>query len=331
MVIIALLLWDSKLFEQIDVSTPLGLVAFIVAIIFWYLRYKSLHKRQMLRDLRDDKKLKTAQLILEDLHIDTTNLSSEQRYNLALEKLKSKASHRKHLSLFLFVLALVLLFFILGKQWFDTDPSEDKNISEENIISSQSRSERIEYSIDLVLNKDSLLTRIKKGEKTFLNEHCSPPRDIDFYVYADSLNGWYINKNSIIVTPQLRTNCTYKGIFDITDNSFQLKGKVENSGSCVRLLDKIVSYDARGKIVLSYKYEEFKKLNLKVEKSSAIVGKIPYGESTLIDIPKNTLDYKIRIFESNNTPIIISSNRQSNLNYTVSEIENSKLLLTSLK
>ncbi len=303
------------------IGTPLSLIAFIVATVYGYFRYRDVQKRKMLEGLEDSKKIQGAEIILDTFHIDISDMKPKQKYDLAMQKLKDKAKHRMTISVllgFLGVLALIAVLFFNPKD-------ENNSNSIENV--GLTNYETTDYQVFIKIYKDSIAKRTMKDNFEHRNDFCKGARPVDWKVNADKANGWLIDVASINVSHTARSNCTFSGIFDKSVNGYSIRGVVRNSGKCVKVLGEVVSKDSRGKITAHYTHIETKKIRKIVEYEDEIKGKIESGTQVEIIIPENTASYTILLRDKNNEIIELSENIKEQKNYSVTKVGETKLIL----
>jgi len=303
-----------------DVGTPLALIAFIVASVFWYFRYRDLEKRKMLEKLTDDSKVQTAQIILDNLHVDTQNLTDKQKYNLAMQKLKDKARHRMTISIllaFLAVIALIMVLFYNPKEITESSSPLNKQF------------ETVSYRINVEVYQDSVIKREVIGTKEHLNDHCQGSQNIDWRIIADSLNGWHIDITTINAQADLRERSVFSGIFNQSKNGFNLRGIVRNKGKCNEVLGQIVTHDARGKMHIAYSYFEEKLIRSRKPYNKKIEGTFLKGNIKEVEIPENIADYTIILTDEKGNTIELSNGVIDQKKFSVKQVGKTKLIIQS--
>src|SRR6185295_12867024 len=73
------------------VSSGVTLVAFIVAVLAWLYRSKILQVERTIRLAPKNKRAELVERALEFLHVETSTLTREQKYNLALRQIHERA------------------------------------------------------------------------------------------------------------------------------------------------------------------------------------------------------------------------------------------------
>lgn len=73
------------------VSSGLTLAAFVVGVVAWIYKSKIEEREKLIRSAKQDDRAKLVQDALEFFHIETGDLTKEQKYNLAIEQIKNKA------------------------------------------------------------------------------------------------------------------------------------------------------------------------------------------------------------------------------------------------
>ncbi|MCP4108066.1 MAG: hypothetical protein GY749_21390 [Desulfobacteraceae bacterium] len=89
------------------VSSGVTLAAFLAAAATWILKAKSDEKVKLIDSASDENKAKLVQDAMEFFHIDTTGLTKEHRYNIALEQIKERANRFKLIAILICILALI--------------------------------------------------------------------------------------------------------------------------------------------------------------------------------------------------------------------------------
>lgn len=83
-----------------------------------------------------------------------------------------------------------------------------------------------------------------------MNDHCTTPKDVKWVVMADT--NWEIDTSKIKVDiSSISKKSSFEGITFASVDSFVMKGRVVNSGSCFWPFK-----DARGSLKISVKWEE---------------------------------------------------------------------------
>src|SRR5436305_14958046 len=103
----------ARLIQEIPtVSTGLALVALFGVLIAWGYKKWLSHKERVIRGSQSGKQMEALGATLAWFKIDTTQLSSAQKYNLALAQIKAKQSQQRRL--IALSLVSILLFTSLG-------------------------------------------------------------------------------------------------------------------------------------------------------------------------------------------------------------------------
>ena len=123
-----------------------------------------------------------------------------------------------------------------------------------------------EISADTSRDKDSAKpssaenTRTKNLEMKW-NKHCAGDRAVAWEVRAKQ--GWSIDVGTVSVekTSGDRESEFQEDNYVISEDSVVVRGKLVNSGSCVKFLGKVVSKDARGHLAGTLTFVEKRKLD----------------------------------------------------------------------
>ena len=88
------------------VSTGLTLLAFIVATVAWAAKVQTEEKRKLIDSASDEAKASLVDKALDLIHVDTTGLSGDKRYKLAMELIKRRAERFRIIAIVICVFAL---------------------------------------------------------------------------------------------------------------------------------------------------------------------------------------------------------------------------------
>lgn len=90
------------------VTTGLTLVAFLVTVIAWAYKSKSEERERLIKTASEDKRADLVRSALEFFDVDTTGLTPEQKYELALAQIHARAQRFRTTSIVVCVLAVIL-------------------------------------------------------------------------------------------------------------------------------------------------------------------------------------------------------------------------------
>ncbi len=90
------------------VTTGLTLVAFLVTVIAWAFKSKSEERERLIKAASEDKRADLVRSALEFFEVDTTGLTKEQKYDLALAQIHARAQRFRTTALVVCVLAVIL-------------------------------------------------------------------------------------------------------------------------------------------------------------------------------------------------------------------------------
>ncbi|MGX1930190.1 hypothetical protein [Flagellimonas sp. 2504JD4-2] len=292
------------------IGNPITLAAFIVAIVIAYFQFKIIQQRRLIENLPEDRKYDAAAEYLGNLGINPEDLTKQQRFELAMQTLKDKSSHRRNL-----ILLAIFISTILGALAYTANK---KAVNTEIPM--------LEYSVKYKIpsSKDSIITRKIIDTKQHRNGHCSSPTNINWIVRSDSNEGWKIIVDSIkVLDVSKRSNDVFSGLFDKSSSGFSLKGIVRNRGGCTPF-----SRDSRGKLVVTYSYVEERKTQVPALDDIVLKGSSIFGNEVSVLLPQNVLDYDIELIDPKKNKIKLSKDNPSAGIFTVQESEG-KLFIRS--
>jgi hypothetical protein len=292
------------------IGNPITLAAFIVAIVIAYYQFKIIQRRRLIEGLPKDQKYDAAAEYLGKIGIPIEDLTKEQRFELAMQTLKHKASYKRN--------QIFLAFFVSATLGFLAYTANEKVINKEIPM--------LEYTVRYKVpsSKDSIITRKIIDTKQHRNDHCSSPTNINWFIRSDYNEGWRIVTDSIkILDVSIRSNDVFNGIFEKTTEGFAIKGVVRNSGSCSPL-----TRDARGKLVVTYSYFEEKKSKVHVFDNIVLKGNSVLGSEIIVELPENALYYNLELIDSKNNRIVLSKDNPIKGSFSVQESEG-KLIIKS--
>ena len=90
------------------VSSGLTLTAFLAAVAAWIYKHQSEEKERLLRTAPQSKRAKLVEQALESFHVDTTGLTKEQQYNLAVQQIQARAQR------FRWTATVVIIFVVIA-------------------------------------------------------------------------------------------------------------------------------------------------------------------------------------------------------------------------
>ena len=89
------------------VSSGLTLTAFLAAVAAWIYKHQSEEKERLLRTAPQSKRAKLVEQALESFHVDTSGLTKEQQYDLAVQQIQARAQRFRWTAIVIVVLALI--------------------------------------------------------------------------------------------------------------------------------------------------------------------------------------------------------------------------------
>ncbi|MCK6376959.1 MAG: hypothetical protein L6Q69_23070 [Zoogloea sp.] len=84
-------MWEAIAF----VSSGVTLTAFLAAVIAWVYKAKAEERERLIRTAKPEQRADLVRNALEFFHVDTTGLTREQQYNLAIEQIRARAQRFK--------------------------------------------------------------------------------------------------------------------------------------------------------------------------------------------------------------------------------------------
>lgn len=90
------------------VTTGLTLVAFLVTVVAWAYKSKSEERERLIKTASEDKRADLVRSALEFFDVDTTGLTKEQKYELALAQIHARAQRFRTTAITVCVLAVIL-------------------------------------------------------------------------------------------------------------------------------------------------------------------------------------------------------------------------------
>lgn len=89
------------------VSSGVTLVAFLAAVVAWSYKSKADERERLIRTAKPEQRADLVRNALEFFHVDTTELTREQQYNLAIEQIRARAQRFKFLAALVCFLSVV--------------------------------------------------------------------------------------------------------------------------------------------------------------------------------------------------------------------------------
>ena len=87
------------------------------------------------------------------------------------------------------------------------------------------------------------------------NRHCRGPQNVRWGVSATP--GWKIDEHSITVRPTVQSSrSSLDGVTDPSPEGFYIKGRVVNSGKCIKAFGQTIAKDGRGSLHVAGTYKE---------------------------------------------------------------------------
>ncbi|WP_197342629.1 hypothetical protein [Ralstonia solanacearum] len=100
---------ETHMWEAIQhVTTGLTLVALLVTVIAWVYKSKVEQGERLIRAVSEAKRADLVRLTLEFFDVDTTGLTKEQKYELALAQIHARAQRFRTTAIVVCVLAVIL-------------------------------------------------------------------------------------------------------------------------------------------------------------------------------------------------------------------------------
>ncbi len=167
----------------------------------------------------------------------------------------------------------------------------------------------------------------RNEEYSHRNDHCSGTKHLTYNVNAR--DGWDIVLDSIKVDVNKTQNSQFNGIFDRTKHGFQLRGSVANSGSCQKVLGRIVVYDARGSLKLHVAFKESRIVS-KISTAQVQAGDLHFGNKIKIDLPDKTKQFTIFLTDIDGKQHVISDTT-NNIMYDIEYFPLGKYVTIGIK
>lgn len=160
---------------------------------------------------------------------------------------------------------------------------------------------QLEYQVGVFLVPDkmgtySLSAKVEREEPIYTdrnepfgdaNGHCSGGRNIDWTFNAKG-GEWRIDINSIKdKATHISTKSKYHGKRNVSEHSFQLHGRIENNGSCKKILGKVVTRDGRGVIRGQVGWKEYRMIPVTVDIGEVDKGTLFWNKDISIQLPKS--------------------------------------------
>ena len=89
------------------VSSGLTLTAFLAAIAAWVYKHQSEEKERLLSTAPPSKRAKLVEQALESFHVDTSGLTKEQQYNLAVQQIQARAQRFRWTAIVVIILVVI--------------------------------------------------------------------------------------------------------------------------------------------------------------------------------------------------------------------------------
>lgn len=96
-------MWESLQY----VTSGFSLVGFVVAAISWVYKSKSEERERLILTAKENKRADLVRLALEIFDIDTSTLTKEQKYELALEQIHARAKRFRTIAIVICILAFL--------------------------------------------------------------------------------------------------------------------------------------------------------------------------------------------------------------------------------
>lgn len=127
------------------VSSGLTLIAFLAAIVSFSLRNKSLREERLIKSVPEDNRADLVRNALEFFHVETSNLTKHQQYEVALQQIRNRSNRHKVNSLLIFGLAIIFAL-LSAYAIYETNTVSDNPVTNA-------------YLSDLVKSEPTSLTR----------------------------------------------------------------------------------------------------------------------------------------------------------------------------
>ncbi|GAB1857356.1 hypothetical protein MHTCC0001_21920 [Flavobacteriaceae bacterium MHTCC 0001] len=160
------------------------------------------------------------------------------------------------------------------------------------------------FLIPKTMGKYKLKTKVSREEKIAINRsqgfgdangHCQGARNVN-WTFNVQKGGWKIDPNSIKHrATSVSSKSKYLGLRNVSESGFQIHGRVENSGNCVRVLGKTVAKDARGSVHGTVSWQEYKMNPKTLDLGIVGEGDIFWGKDLSIELPQNTISFELEI------------------------------------
>lgn len=108
------------------VSSAVGLVAFAAAVAYMAYRTRLSREQRLIQTAPPDQRVVMAERVLKDFHVDTSNLTKEQQFTLAIQQLDHRKASSKRNAIVVVIIsfiAAIVLIVALVKDWRGGGPS----------------------------------------------------------------------------------------------------------------------------------------------------------------------------------------------------------------
>jgi hypothetical protein len=89
------------------VSSGFTLAAFVVAVAAWIIKRKSDEKHKLISVAEDENRAKLVQDALEFFHVETKELTKDQRFTIAIQQIQARANRFKTIAVLIGFLAII--------------------------------------------------------------------------------------------------------------------------------------------------------------------------------------------------------------------------------
>lgn len=143
------------------VTTSLTLVAFLVTVIAWAYKSKSEERERLIKTAAEDKRSDLVRSALEFFDVDTTGLTKQQKYELALAQIHARARRFRITAMVVCVLAVILAAVSAYAIWQNSsDWKKPTDPPKERIVDSRGQN-KISLAASTLWNFPSDVIRIR--------------------------------------------------------------------------------------------------------------------------------------------------------------------------
>lgn len=161
-----------------------------------------------------------------------------------------------------------------------------------------------EYQVIATHMKDSVETKSRSGNWGRTNDHCRGRQSFT-YNFGPASAEWKIDVNSI----KTSKSCERRGghaARNVSINGFQIESWAKNSGSCEKLLGKVVAYDGRGCSSGSVTWLESRNIEQRTETILGS-GSLEWGKAVSFKLPDRLQGFLITVKQIDGKEIALNS------------------------